>query len=665
MKHLIVCREYPPAPYPPGGIGTYTSYISELLVAAGETVHVLAQRWEGAPARVEESHGGHLVVHRVSVNDYTRSGHSDSGDDRKILHGLMESDCPAEAFSWLTARAAESLILSEGIDLVEAPEWEAPLYYLQLRRRLGLGVDRHPPCVVHLHSPSALIFQHNDWNPNFSDYQRLRQLEAFSVAAADALVCPSAYLARQAAGLFGGEPVEVIPYPAPSTPQTERPPDVWRSDAICYVGRLELRKGILEWIQAAVQVAHSHPRAEFHFVGSDTSLDGGPGRSVRSHVLDQIPRSLRSRFHFKGSMPRHELTAYLAQFPAAAVPSRWDNLPYTCIEAMCSGIPVLATATGGMAELITDGESGWVSPRPTPTDLAEALQRFLATPPEARERMGRTAAEVVRRICSREEVVRHHIDWRRRVVQAASSRSANAGSATARAGAVSTSANSTGARVTGIARTIPLPALTVEEDDRPGGLQTERATRLEALQASISRVLRDDPRVATILFVRGGVSVAPEFLDICEALFRSRPEIGLIAPFAAGDGAGTSMETGPGWTAEWSLDDLDRFPCAAVRVDALVRSAASGVRGIAVTYPEMLAVREGASVRNGSSRQAAPKRYSVMTLAQRGSARLTIEWFLAAPMGEKLTCAARFMLEPRRAARWVAWQLRAMTEKAI
>ena len=69
MKHLLVSREYPPAPYPPGGIGTYVTNIARLLVERGEEVHILGQRWSGAPLKREVFHDGKLVVHRIGPND--------------------------------------------------------------------------------------------------------------------------------------------------------------------------------------------------------------------------------------------------------------------------------------------------------------------------------------------------------------------------------------------------------------------------------------------------------------------------------------------------------------------------------------------------------------------------------------------------------------------
>jgi hypothetical protein len=54
MKHLIICREYPPAP--PGGIGTYVDHISRLLGENGETGHVIGQLWEKALNKLARTH---------------------------------------------------------------------------------------------------------------------------------------------------------------------------------------------------------------------------------------------------------------------------------------------------------------------------------------------------------------------------------------------------------------------------------------------------------------------------------------------------------------------------------------------------------------------------------------------------------------------------------
>jgi glycosyltransferase involved in cell wall biosynthesis len=423
LKHLILCREYPPAPYPAGGIGTYARHIGRLLAEAGETVHIIAQGWDGAPEPVVRSVEGRLILHRIPLDKPLWPAGS-GRPEKEMLRGLAASDCPSQVFSWQAARYAERLIEEEGIDVIEAQEWEAPLYQLQLRRRLGLGPDRQPPCVVHLHSPTQMIFEHNEWDKTLVDYLPLSRFEEFTIRSADSLICPSHYLANGVSALFGleEESVTIVRYPMGETPVLARNPEVWKRDAICYVGRLELRKGVVEWIDAAIQVAATHRSVSFDFFGSDTSLDGANGESVLASLKRRIPRSLRTRFHFHGSQSREQLLQSLATFSIAVVPSRWENLPYTCIEAMATGLPVIVSPHGGMSELISDGDSGWVARDGSPEGLAEALTRALSVPAAERAAMGASAAAAVRRLCANDVVVQRHLEHRSEAVEASLSR---------------------------------------------------------------------------------------------------------------------------------------------------------------------------------------------------------------------------------------------------
>ena len=128
MKHLIICREYPPAPA--GGIGTYADNVSRLLVAAGETVHVIAQRWRGAEKPLEEYLQGKLVVHRLPFTHWKSlfGAKASPGMQSETARDLFKSAFPPLSFSWQASLLAERLIETEGIDTVEAQDYEAPLY---------------------------------------------------------------------------------------------------------------------------------------------------------------------------------------------------------------------------------------------------------------------------------------------------------------------------------------------------------------------------------------------------------------------------------------------------------------------------------------------------------------------------------------------------------
>lgn len=430
MKHLIISREYPPAAYPSGGIGTYTHNITRSLAEAGETVHVIGHRWDGAPLQREESYGGRLVVHRVALKDAVGGTEASVERWRSEVKALCRSRFPAQWFSLQAALLAERLIEEEGIDVIEGQEWEAPLYYFLLRRALGLGPRRRPPCFVHLHSPMEFIVHFNGWDMAKPQFTLMKRMEDYCIRAADAWLCPSNFLARQCEARYRlpSGSVQVIPLPVGHTPFIARDLDTWERGSICYVGRLEPRKGVIEWVDAAVRVASETPAVTFDFIGSDMPAGSfNTDVSMRRYLQARIPRSLRRRFRFHGPVPRERLPRFLARACAAVVPSRWENFPNTCVEAMCTGLPVIATRFGGMPEMVEDGVSGWLADGDDLSSmvpgLAKALWRCLEATPEQRQAMGIAAVSAIRRLCDNRRTTEEHVAFRTRVAHNGSTRS--------------------------------------------------------------------------------------------------------------------------------------------------------------------------------------------------------------------------------------------------
>jgi glycogen synthase len=422
VKHLIISREFPPASYTPGGIGTYVDNIARLLAEQGDIVHIIGERWSGAPRECETFCGGRLIVHRVGVNDQPKHVKRDEQMLLRELEGLKASAIPVQWFAWHAAFLAEQLIAEEGIDVVEGQEWEAPLYFLLLRRSIGMGPLHQPPCIVHLHSTSAVIRRFNGTLSATRSYMLMKRMEEFCIRGADALLCPSNYFANQCSRQYGLalQDIKVIPLPVGSTPMIERGPKVWAEGSIIFVGRLEPRKGIIEWMEAATRVALENSAVHFDFVGADNW-------GLQSTLQRRLSRKLKPRFRFHGSRPREQLAQYLAIARAAVVPSRWENFPNVCIEAMSSGLPVIATRLGGMVELIEDGRTGWLAPDTGVSGmvdgLATALRRCLAASPEETVAMGHAAAQSVRRICDNEATLSAQLDFRADLVRRGAQRS--------------------------------------------------------------------------------------------------------------------------------------------------------------------------------------------------------------------------------------------------
>jgi glycosyltransferase involved in cell wall biosynthesis len=89
-----------------------------------------------------------------------------------------------------------------------------------------------------------------------------------------------------------------------------------------------------------------------------------------------VPEHVRW-FPFKGDSAR-----YLAAIDLLVMPSRWESLPIGLIEAMACGVPVLATAVGGVPELVRNGVTGRLVPPGDARSLEQALSELLARPSE-------------------------------------------------------------------------------------------------------------------------------------------------------------------------------------------------------------------------------------------------------------------------------------------
>jgi glycosyltransferase involved in cell wall biosynthesis len=607
----MICREHPPAPG--GGIGTYVFNIARLFAESGETVHVLTQLWKGAEKSVEEKYSGRLIFHRIPFEDWTSLLRRKPSPfiKSKEARALFQSDFYPQSFAWQASLLAEKLIAQEEIDIIEGQDFEAPLYYLQLRRALGLGPKRRPPFLVHLHTPTEFVAQYNDWDMASPAVATAKRLEDYSIAAADALLCPSRFFASQAEvhyGLAKGS-IRIIPHPIENFRALERENKVWEKGTICYVGRLERRKGVIEWIEAAIAVARAYPAARFEFVGAnDLDTDRMTGEKLLKHL---IPRDLKKRFLFNGQQEHSSLPKFLARARMAVVPSRWENFPYSCIEAMFSGLPVIASCQGGMVEMVQDGHTGWLAHNAEVDALSEALRRALDTPPTRIAEMGRNAASTIRQICDHKSSVENHLEFRRQVVNQGPNRSLHlpVKLLSARKSSVSRAVNRAVVKSSqqGLAIVVtclkaeqsleeclqslerqirkPTAVVVVNSGSNQGQsfetldqvsqqgwqvIQTTYGDIVSAKNAGVEAVFSSGLNPIGFSFVSAQDSLQPNFVDACESVLRKCPEVGLVSCWAhhAHTPGNIWIRPCPSFPYQWLSNEAVSF--SAIRTEALL-----------------------------------------------------------------------------------------------
>jgi glycosyltransferase involved in cell wall biosynthesis len=133
------------------------------------------------------------------------------------------------------------------------------------------------------------------------------------------------------------------------------------------VGRLSSVKNPRLFLDAAALVCSARPHVRFLVVG-----DGELGSEMRARAGEL---GLMNQVIFTGW--RHDLVSVYADLDAVVSSSNNEGMPLTIIEAMAAGCPVVATAVGGVPDLIDDGVTGLlVAPR-NPGLLATAILRVL------------------------------------------------------------------------------------------------------------------------------------------------------------------------------------------------------------------------------------------------------------------------------------------------
>jgi glycosyltransferase involved in cell wall biosynthesis len=147
-----------------------------------------------------------------------------------------------------------------------------------------------------------------------------------------------------------------------------------------FVGRLARQKGVDCLIQAARLVVGEVPNLRFVLVG-EGEMEGAVRHKISAHGLDS---------HVMLTGFRTDIPQMLAALDIFVLPSRYEGLPYTLMEAMASGCATVATEVGGNRDLIQSGSTGILVPPSAPRALADALLR-LAERPDERERLGRAA----------------------------------------------------------------------------------------------------------------------------------------------------------------------------------------------------------------------------------------------------------------------------------
>lgn len=303
------------------------------------------------------------------------------------------------------------------------PEYASMLYNLGYIIQASWHARWWASNIIHVHNFSQFVYIVRAFNPDarlilHMHCEWLSQHEPRTIArriqSADSIICCSGHVRRRLLEVFpevrakshvvyNGTNVERFGV-RKNEPQTKSDVDGAR---ILFVGRISPEKGVHLLVEAFVKVAAQFPDASLDIVGGAGSLPADflvglscdplvrkleefYGTDYLSEVKGRMPANLRPRVRFHGNVAHQELAEHYQRASMFVLSSLSDAFPLTVVEAMAAGLPVVASAVGGVPEAVVDNETGYLVEPSNATALATAICRLLGDN-GTRTRMAREA----------------------------------------------------------------------------------------------------------------------------------------------------------------------------------------------------------------------------------------------------------------------------------
>jgi len=307
-----------------GGIGT--SIKNLVMALARNDVKVSVFVYEQTENAVFEEGG--VKIHLIKVQKY-------------------------KVFGWYLHRKyiqnyLSKIIVSEEIDLIEAPDWTGITAFMNLK----------VPLVIRLHG-SDTYFCHLEQRK-----QKIKNFwfEKLAISKAQAFIAPTSFAGELSKKLFNiqNKQIKTIHYGLELDQFINTNPSVYENGLILYIGAIIRKKGVLELPVIFHKVKEKYPNAHLVLIGND-SYDILTKSKSTWELVQQICHSEDlDAITYLGKIPYQEVKEYIKKAHVCVFPTFAETLGMVTIESMALQKPVVNSNMGWAQELITDGENGYL-----------------------------------------------------------------------------------------------------------------------------------------------------------------------------------------------------------------------------------------------------------------------------------------------------------------
>lgn len=353
-----------------GGMNVYVREFVSALAQAGLQCRVYVRRWADDLPEIVEVEPGFEVVH-VPV------GPIDA--DKEELEGLVDSFAQWVAEDFIRFRP----------DIIHANYWLSGVAGQILKRRLSL------PLVTTFHTLARVKAVSGDAEP-----ERRAHAEAEVMGCADAVLANCTAEAEQLVEYYNADPdrIEIVPpgvdhaFFSPGHQGGAR----WalKTDdrpLLLFVGRIQPLKGVDVAVRTLARLEREDAR--LWIVGGASGKDGHTEVERIRALIDDL--GVTDRVEFKPPQPHHLLSTFYRAADVCLVPSRSESFGLVALESAACGVPVVASAVGGLLTLVEHGHTGYLVESRDPEEYAAWVDTILGDPVLAR-RLSVSAAAMAR-----------------------------------------------------------------------------------------------------------------------------------------------------------------------------------------------------------------------------------------------------------------------------
>lgn len=349
-----------------------------------------------------------LVKKGVTVSVFVYGQNEDAIFDEEGVKIHLIKAQKYKAFGWFWHRKyiqnyLNTYIVSDGIDLVEAPDWTGITAFMNLKA----------PSVIRFHGSDTYFCHLEQRKQKFKNFW----FEKLAINKAQAFIAPTRFAGELSKKLFGikDKAIQTIHHGLELDHFQNTNSPVYENGLILYIGTIIRKKGVFELPAIFNKVRKQYSDAKLVLIGSDSYDIQTNSKSTWELVMQEFENDDLKHVSYLGKIPYQEVQEYIKKAHVCVFPTFAETLGMVTIESMALQKPVVNSNIGWSQELIIDGESGYLVHPKNHDEFANKIIGLLQDEILC-SAMGKAAQNRVDTVFDIEKIVLQNIDFYKSII---------------------------------------------------------------------------------------------------------------------------------------------------------------------------------------------------------------------------------------------------------